>query len=57
MDAVIRYALSCGLLMELASALTCTTHYCIYVVGSLAPNCSHVCRFVNELVRKTLSNR
>jgi hypothetical protein len=49
-------ALSCGPLMEFASALTCTTHYCIYVVGSLA-NCSHVCRFVNELVRKTLSNR
>ena len=50
-------ALSCDILMELASALTCTTHYCIYVEGSLAPNCSHECRFANELVRNTLSNR
>jgi hypothetical protein len=50
-------ALSYGILMELASALTCTTHYYVYVVGSLAPNCGRVCRFANELVRNTLSNR
>ena len=50
-------ALSCGILMELASALTCTTHYYAYLLGSLAPNCSRVCRFANELVRNTLSNR
>jgi hypothetical protein len=32
-------------------------NYSIYLVGSLVRNCGHICRFANEVVRKTLSNR